>query len=262
MIGIYKITNLINQKIYIGQSKNIEDRWRAHRSRPFQSNAAQYESPLYKAIRKYGLKNFSFQVIEECTIKELNQKEIYWIAYYHSNDKKYGYNLTEGGQTQTFHKLSEKEVKEIQSLLIETNLSQQEIAEQYNINQRSISYINTGETWLNPQLNYPLRKINITPKQKEDNIRKEKKIYQCKDCGQIISTKAERCVKCAAKFARKTERPSRNELKNLIRTKSFLEIARIYNVSDNAIRKWCKAENLPYQKTKIKLISDDDWEKI
>lgn len=61
---------------------------------------------------------------------------------------------------------------------------------------------------------------------------------------------------------RKVERPNRKELKKLIRTKSFLEIGRMFNVSDNAIRKWCDAEKLPRKKTEIKQYTDEEWEKI
>ena len=70
------------------------------------------------------------------------------------------------------------------------------------------------------------------------------------------------CHKCTSFKSRIVERPSREELKNLIRTKSFLEIAKIYQVSDNAIRKWCDAENLPRKKSDIKNISDQDWQNI
>ena len=90
MIGIYKITNLINNKCYIGQSINIQRRWREHRAR-------RGSSPLYKDMKIYGVENFSFEVIEECHINELNTKEIYWIKYYNSFYN--GYNRTPGGQT-------------------------------------------------------------------------------------------------------------------------------------------------------------------
>ena len=60
MIGIYKITNKINQKCYIGQSIHIEKRWKEH------VNLAQTgETLLYKAFRKYGIENFIFEIIEE-----------------------------------------------------------------------------------------------------------------------------------------------------------------------------------------------------
>lgn len=95
MIGIYKITNLINDKIYIGQAKNIERRWKEH------INASKKEnSLLYRAMRKYGLENFSFEVIEECSIEELNNLEIYYIWYYNSyiyKEGSKGYNMTIGG---------------------------------------------------------------------------------------------------------------------------------------------------------------------
>lgn len=61
---------------------------------------------------------------------------------------------------------------------------------------------------------------------------------------------------------RKVERPSREELKKLIREMPFTRVAEKYGVSDNAIRKWCKRYDLPIRKTDIKLMSDAEWEKI
>ena len=52
---------------------------------------------LYQAMRKYGIENFSFEVIEECLPEELNEREIYWIDYYDSFNKEKGYNMTPGG---------------------------------------------------------------------------------------------------------------------------------------------------------------------
>ena len=61
---------------------------------------------------------------------------------------------------------------------------------------------------------------------------------------------------------RKVIRPSREELKQLIRTIPFTRIAEQFGVSDNAIRKWCKAENLPSKKSEINQYSVSEWEKI
>ena len=58
------------------------------------------------------------------------------------------------------------------------------------------------------------------------------------------------------------DRPTREELKNLIRNKPFTQIAKLYNVSDNAIRKWCMAMDLPIKKSDINKLSDFEWEKI
>ena len=79
MVGIYKITNLINNKAYIGQSINIESRWRHHKADSKNKLSENYEKILYRAFRKYGIENFSFEVIEQCSIDELDIKEKYCI---------------------------------------------------------------------------------------------------------------------------------------------------------------------------------------
>ena len=98
---------------------------------------------------------------------------------------------------------------------------------------------------------------------KENEEIKHGKKHYCIDCGKLIqSTKAQRCEKCARKASRIVNRPNREELKILIRTLPFTQIGRKYGVSDNAIRKWCIMENLPYKKTEINKFSDDEWEQI
>lgn len=95
MIGIYKITNKLNNKAYIGQSICIEKRWENHKclngaKTPSQRN---YNYPLYRAIRKYGIDNFNFEVIEECSKNELSEKELHYIRHYDCVAN--GYNQTE-----------------------------------------------------------------------------------------------------------------------------------------------------------------------
>lgn len=87
----------------------------------------------------------------------------------------------------------------------------------------------------------------------------EKKKYFCIDCGKEISFGSTRCEECNNKFRRTIERPSREELKKLIRTTSFTEIGKMYKVTDNSIRKWCVAEKLPKTKKEIKSYSDEEW---
>ena len=88
----------------------------------------------------------------------------------------------------------------------------------------------------------------------------------CCDCGCEISSRAIRCISCKNKMIafqyRKAERPSREELKDLIRRFPFTEIAKKYGVSDNAIRKWCDTENLPRNKKDINKIKEEDWKLI
>lgn len=93
MIGIYKITNLLNGKCYIGQSIDIEKRWVEHKSIYNHPRCSNYH--IYKAFRKYGIENFSFSVIEECEQSLLNDREKFWIQHYNSFE--HGYNMTIGG---------------------------------------------------------------------------------------------------------------------------------------------------------------------
>ena len=82
----------------------------------------------------------------------------------------------------------------------------------------------------------------------------------CIDCGCEITLQSDRCISCNAKMQRMVERPTRKELKDLIRTLPFTQIAKKYNVSDNAIRKWCDAEKLPRKTSEIKKFSKEEWE--
>lgn len=251
MIGIYKITNLLNNKVYIGQSINISQRWKAHRNCPFNPNNDVYDLPLYRAIRKYGLDNFSFTVLEECTPEELNDKEKFWIQTLNANDPNFGYNLTEGGQDCVISsKLSLEEVNQIKELIITTDISYGNIAKQFGISERAIRMINEGETWISIGQSYPLR---------------EHKQYQktfCPFCGKEILKTSKTCRSCASRAQGKGCPISREELKSLIRNTSFLKIGESYGVSDNAVRGWCKKMNLPYQKKVIKTLSDSEWEKV
>ena len=86
--------------------------------------------------------------------------------------------------------------------------------------------------------------------------------YYCVDCGKQISNGAIRCMECASKNQRTVERPNREELKELIRTKPFTHIAKQFGIGDNSIRKWCDAYGLPREKTDINKITDEEWEKL
>lgn len=79
MIGIYKITNKINGKYYIGQSVDTERRRQEH-FKPYRRNKApEKDRPLYQDIKKYGKDNFKFEVIKECDVKDLDKWEIYYL---------------------------------------------------------------------------------------------------------------------------------------------------------------------------------------
>lgn len=96
--GIYLIQNNINKKCYIGKSSNIEKRWKYHKEN--YNSVKEYNKPLYRAFRYYGLNNFSFIIIENIDNYNedqvfVNDREKYWIKQY--NSFKVGYNATIGG---------------------------------------------------------------------------------------------------------------------------------------------------------------------
>jgi group I intron endonuclease len=87
MIGIYKITNKKNNKIYIGQSVNIERRLQEHKQKR--------NVTIDDYINVLGSENFDFEVVEECKIEDLDKKEKFYISLYDSQNN--GYNIQEGG---------------------------------------------------------------------------------------------------------------------------------------------------------------------
>ena len=84
----------------------------------------------------------------------------------------------------------------------------------------------------------------------------------CIDCGAPITIGSLRCTKCHALANRVVERPTREQLKQLIRTLPFLTIGKQFGVSDAAIRKWCDSYNLPRKVSDIKKYTNEEWEKI
>lgn len=106
MAYIYQITNLINQKKYIGKTEKINpiDRWKEHlkdAKRDYRKDRA-----LYKAINKYGAENFSFKILEETDSP--NEREQYYIKYY--DTYRNGYNETLGGDGASYLELPEQEI--------------------------------------------------------------------------------------------------------------------------------------------------------
>jgi hypothetical protein len=84
----------------------------------------------------------------------------------------------------------------------------------------------------------------------------------CSQCGTEISIGSSMCVSCKNLAQRTTTRPTRDELKQLIRTQSFLAIGKLFGVTDNAVRKWCDFEKLPRKSSEIKKYSEEAWQRL
>lgn len=245
-IGIYKIENLINHKVYIGQSIHIEKRWQQHCQ-------LSSDSVIAKAIQKYGKENFSFQILEECSEQDLDKKELFYIKSYNSLVPN-GYNIIDyiDGQRRIYNNYDRKTLYQIIADIKDTDMSFQDIAAKYNLDTSMIYYLNRGDYHTLEEFTYPLREVKSFKKQ----------YHYCIDCGKEIGKGALRCISCANKAQQTCERPSRQILKDMIRTMSFEAIGRKYGVSGNAIRKWCIQNDLPSKKSDIKQFSDEMWAQI
>lgn len=91
--GIYKITDLTTGKAYIGQSVDIKERFRQHIKSTLTYGKS--SNKLYQTMQKSGVHNFTFEILEEVSRAELNERETYWINFYKTKD--FGLNTTRGG---------------------------------------------------------------------------------------------------------------------------------------------------------------------
>ena len=245
MIGIYKITNKVNGKCYIGQSIHIQQRLNRHKTAPFNPNDQSKNTPLYQAIRKYGLDNFHFEVLCECAKEELNEKEQFYIAQYKSHNRKYGYNQTDGGDNvaDVCKKLNRQKVLSIIAQL-KTTTSISDIALQYGVGMTLIYQINRGDLFAQDDERYPIRKPYTANK-------KQRPPRFCAKCGKPISPKATICETCLKYTIPKDQRPNKINLAQQIAAVGFEAVGREFGVSGNAIKKWCSTYGLPTTKKEL-----------
>ena len=232
--GIYKVTNLINDKVYIGQSKNIRKRFKSHHTIDYNNKQnCCYNTKFYQALRKYGLENFKVDVLE-LTNEELDKKEIQYIKQYDSF--KNGYNSTEGGQhwSENIHSKETEEKRRLtreknQSLMSENHprakLTNQQV---WDIRQRYID----GES---------VSDIYEDFKDLYTNIQTFRRIilgYTYKTVGNI-PTKEQKRYTNAKLTAEQVKEIRKSYIKGKV---SFREIAEKYNMSEHCISLIVKRE--------------------
>lgn len=244
--GIYKIENTINGKVYIGQSVDINKRITVHKSNANNPKIGRaHDLYIYTAIRKHGIENFDFSIVELCDRSELNARERYWIAYYKSNHKEHGYNLNDGGnsiyvkhQTNNSNITPRKQhIEEIKRLLVETDMSIQAIAKQFNMTIESITNINRGHSWHNEDSVYPLRDT------------RKKTYYYCPQCGKRLSCKYSKlCRQCDSKRQSTLQGfPGIETFTSDIYKYSAKELSEKYGVTTTTISRWAKRYNIPFR---------------
>ena len=160
-------------------------------------------------------------------------------------------------------------VDEIIDLLRNSTTSINDIAFSYGLSRRVVSDINNGHTFRDDSISYPIR-IRVSDINNEivrdDSISNQihtrvLKENTCKNCGKFIDFRSILCNRCEGLRRQEVNilPISREELKNMIRTQSFVSIGKSFNVSDNAVRKWCKKYNLPSSHSAIKSYTDEEW---
>lgn len=137
---IYIIKNDLNNKVYIGKTllPSINDRFKEHLKDAPRRNFE--KRPLYRAINKYGAKHFYIELLEECDMSILSEREIYWINYYSSYSK--GYNATIGGEGKPLYDIQDR--SNIIKLFNEGKLIK-EIAKIYECDRDTVSRILLNE---------------------------------------------------------------------------------------------------------------------
>lgn len=147
---IYKITNLVNNKIYIGQTiRDLSIRFKQHCKR----EGCPY---LHNAILRYGKDNFKIELIEEVPITDLDKREIYWISFFKSTEKEIGYNLYYGGKLGNSYrsKLTDAETERLIEME-KSGISHIKIGEHFNIDRKTVTYI------LRRHINYCSKRVKI-----------------------------------------------------------------------------------------------------
>ena len=159
--GYKKIST--NEIVYVGQTTDLTTRRYRHEIHdPYNPNIKEYNYPLSKGIRKYGIENYECVILEEVEKEQdLNEREKYWIKFYNTYEDNSKYNLTPGGSPREykFTYFSDKIIELAIDLIKNTTLPFQEISDSTGISVVMLSEINHGKRRHIDNENYPLREL-------------------------------------------------------------------------------------------------------
>ena len=142
--GIYKITNLANGHYYIGQAVDIKARFREHKFAARHPEHKDHNSPIHRAICKYGCENFSYELLEECLRTQLDEKEVYWIDKLKARENG-NYNILAGGQDRMKFDDKPVELYDLNGMYVKTYPSATKTAEELGVSRNSIYGVLHGE---------------------------------------------------------------------------------------------------------------------
>lgn len=231
MVGIYKFTNRITEKSYIGKSIDIKNRYYNHKNNADPCKPGFENTYFHREMVKYGFDAYDFTILEECEPDALNEREIYYIKTLGTLYPD-GYNIEIGGiHSPHSTKLSWDNIYQIHQDLKDCVLTIKEIAQKYGVCISAIYYINSGKHWRFDDETYPLRSTKI--KRKNDTL-------ICKKCGKpILYSGCNYCRKCFYEERRRFT-PTKEELSEMLRHYKPTELAKKLNVCRNTILNWRK----------------------
>lgn len=237
-IGIYMIKNIINNKIYIGQSLDILGRWKAHLN--CLKNNKHVNKKLQNAWNKYGESNFIFEIIEECLKEEIYDKEIFYIEKY--NSYKTGYNQTLGGDGTYGFFLSEEHKNKIRKANTGRQFTEQQ---RYNMGNS-----NRGKKFSEEHKN----KISLSEKGKITNQETKEKISKSK-LGTAPWNKgksnvySEQVRQQISNSLKRTTIEQENEIEKLLLSNiKICKIEKMLGVPRASIYRIIKERKIPYKK--------------
>lgn len=286
--GIYKIRNCIDRRIYVGQSVDIENRFSCHKSEALKTKR---NHPLYNAMRKYGIDNFEFIILEKVdNVLLLDSREQYWMDHYISYERDSGYNLSRDSSVNRGYKTSlehKKKCSERQKRLCKNPAYIKNISDKLKIK-------NLDKEWQN-KIRTKQKLVLQKPEYRKQNSERLKKLwqepeYRAKMLEGRKNGEEKRMVTVNTKklfnpdsYINTIEKRKLTSINNgntkihlidkekvrdlyLVKNNRLVDVAKILNISEGLLAKFLQKENLKkprnlYRKIPV-IITDSDIHKI